>query len=259
MPTTEQIKQAKAYLRQRMTAELVATTNAAKFMRQAVQMIVRIALKYNIPPQRFRFSYSPKLKAEVNEVIRWLKRQIESSTMQVATSTKQEKEKEELKAYISGDRFGNTYAERIDKQTRRLKYEVEALIAASLLAGKDESQIIREYERYAKHPYDNPDVQSIIEQNVRMDAIRLSDISTQRSGMGIPRSASSAIGNIVKDTVAIGFMYGLLMSHMDAKGFYSYRGSSYPCSLCDSMVGYHPIDEYMGHWHPNCYCYFIFV
>lgn len=75
------------------------------------------------------------------------------------------------------------------------------------------------------------------------------------------RSPSKALSLLTTFAVTEGWMrwWGLNAVRNGAKGFYSYRGSSYPCSYCDSMVGYHPMADYQGAWHPHCKCYFIFI
>lgn len=41
-----------------------------------------------------------------------------------------------------------------------------------------------------------------------------------------------------------------------AIGWVSHRGSSYPCSFCDSKVGFHPISDHdFPPYHGNCYCH----
>ena len=75
------------------------------------------------------------------------------------------------------------------------------------------------------------------------------------------RSPIKAMSLLASFAVAEGWMYwwGLNGKRNRATGFFSFRGSSYPCDLCNSMVGYHPISEYVGIWHPHCKCYFVFV
>lgn len=80
-------------------------------------------------------------------------------------------------------------------------------------------------------------------------------------GTDTKRSPSKALSVLTTYAVTEGWMrwWGINGERKESKGFYSYRGSNYPCSLCDSMTGYHPMSEYMGAWHPHCRCYFIFV
>lgn len=75
------------------------------------------------------------------------------------------------------------------------------------------------------------------------------------------RSPSKALALLSTFAVTEGWMrwWGLNAERNGASGFYSFRGSSYPCSLCDSMVGFHPMSAYVGAWHPHCKCYFVFV
>lgn len=48
----------------------------------------------------------------------------------------------------------------------------------------------------------------------------------------------------------------LLLKRTGASGYNVYRGSSYPCAVCDFNVGYHPIGhDALPPYHPNCCCF----
>lgn len=65
---------------------------------------------------------------------------------------------------------------------------------------------------------------------------------------------------LVRNTITANRMEEYREENKDAIGFYSMRGSTYPCSICDDETGFHTMDEYpmYGTWHPNCKCIIIF-
>ena len=83
---------------------------------------------------------------------------------------------------------------------------------------------------------------------------------TELSHIPMETGPQHGLERLTRHTIAIAWSQEELRKHPDAVGFYSQRGSSYPCAQCDSMVGWHPISEYpLGGWHPNCMCIFIFT
>ena len=80
-------------------------------------------------------------------------------------------------------------------------------------------------------------------------------------GVGKSNSAYNSLNTLARFVVGSAWMWfwGIEHKNKGFTGFYSYRGSSYPCSYCDSMVGYHPISDYQNQWHIRCCCYFVFV
>ena len=73
MPTDEEIRRAKEYLVLRLSAERLAVSSLDSALLSAARRIVAISRRYNIPPERFRFSADPRLQAEVRDVLALLR------------------------------------------------------------------------------------------------------------------------------------------------------------------------------------------
>ena len=249
MPTEHQIEEAKSYVLRRVQAEQNILSRLDDYLLQAADKIIEISSRYNISPSLFRFSANKNLQNEVNEVIAWLKSILESYTLEYSSIPGKIEEKD-LWPIINRERNGKTFRQRLHTYASRWGFELEAFIAAGLLKAMTTEAIQDAYKKNYRHPY------NFIEG--KGEAVRLKGASY---GTGRYTITRNMLSTLLRATVADAWM----MADMEtaklngATGFYSYRGSSYPCSLCDSMTGYHPIIDFPGIWHPNCKCYFVFV
>lgn len=257
MPGNGQIEEAKAFLRLRLEAEVSARDNIEEYMAEAAEEIVAISQKYRISPRLFRFSANGDLRREVDEVIRKLKGRVVSATETLAVYDREE-DKDAILSYLNGDKYGKTFKERLSEYANRYKFELEAAIAAGLYLGKTGTDVLDAVRRNLNAPYNNPDIKASFGKGLSATRIETRGI---RYGAGHSNSAFNMITSLSRNEIGQAWMwwYGEQAVSEGAVGFYSYRGSSYPCGHCDSMVGYHPIADYRCQWHPNCRCYFVFV
>lgn len=257
MPTDKQIEEAKAFLRLRIEAEISARDNIEKYMVEAAKEIVAISQKYHISPRLFRFSANDNLRREVDEVIRKLKENIIYATETLAVYDRKE-DKDSILVYLNGEKYGKTFKERLAEYANRYKFELEAAIAAGIFLDKSDKDILNAIRRSLNSPYNNPDIKSSFGKGLSATRIETKGISY---GVGHSNAAYNLITTLSRNEIGQAWMwwYGEQAMKNGAIGFYSYRGSSYPCGYCDSMVGYHPIADYRYQWHPNCRCYFVFV
>ena len=258
MPTERQIQEAKDYLLLRIEAEISAKNNIEEYMVEAARKIVAISNRYNIPPRLFRFSANEKLEEEVNEVIRELKENIQYTTETLSVYNREEDRDSRL-AWMNGKRYGKTFKERNAEYVNRYKFELEAAIAAGLFLGKSSEETLASIRMNLSSPYNNQDIKSSFGKGLSATRIETKGISY---GIGKSNSAYNLITSTSRDSIASAWMwwYGEQAIKRGATGFYSYRGSSYPCAICNDNAGvFHPISEYFGHYHPNCRCYFVFV
>lgn len=257
MPTDKQIQEAKSFLQQRIDAEISAKSHIEDYMIEAARKIASISKRYDIPPRLFRFSSNDQLKKEVDDVIRELKEWIVYITEMLAVYDREEN-RDSILLFLNKERYGKTFKERIAEYANRYKFELEAAIAAGLLLNRSENDILSAIRRFLSAPYNNSDIRASFGKGMRATRIETKGISY---GVGKSNSAYHLITTLSRNDIAFSWMwwYGEQALKRGATGFYSFRGSSYPCSLCDDMVGYHPLSDYPYHWHPNCKCFFVFV
>ena len=258
MPTNKQIEEAKAFLRLRIEAEVSARDNIEKYMVEAAKQIVAISQKYHISPRLFRFSANDNLRREVDEVIRKLKENIIYATETLAVYDRKE-DKDSILAYLNGEKYGKTFKERLAEYANRYKFELEAAIVAGIFLNKSDKDILNAIRRSLNSPYNNPDIKASFGKGLSATRIETKGISY---GVGHSNAAYNMITTLSRNEIGQAWMwwYGEQAMKNGAIGFYSYRGSSYPCAICNDNAGvFHSISEYYGHYHLNCRCFFVFV
>lgn len=252
------INEAKAFILRRVEAEVSMQSHLDDALMWAAKEIVRISYKYRISASMFRFSANKDLKREVDAVLAKLRAMIYEYTEQLSVAV-EEKESSHIIAYINDETYGKTLKERINQYTNRYSYELESIIAAGLLYKYGKDKLLDSIRSSLTAPYNN---------RLFLDSVKHGGMSATRIktggisyGQGHSNSARNLLNTLTRNAVGMAWMmmYGQTALNKGAVGFYSFRGSSYPCAHCDSMVGYHPISEYQGIWHLNCRCYFVFV
>lgn len=234
-PKKNDIKTAKEYIRKRISTELRMNLFLDSKLIEAAKEIVSLAYKYNIPPTLFSFDYDTVLSHEVDSIINRLKDELYQEELLYATSTPRESSNV-LIPYILRDINNSNFNDRLNLYTNRFKMELEDFIVGGLALGYSATKTIDLVMKSYKDPYVNPNMKE-----------------RKRSGF----SAYARLKLLTRHTIADAWMHAdeLWMQKNGAIGYMVYRGSSYPCSICDMMVGYHPINDYVLPVHPNCCCY----
>ena len=111
MATEDEIRRAKEYLVLRLRAERTAVSTMEAVLLTAARRIADIAQRYNIPPEKFRFSANKNLQREVNEVLALLKDVLESHVRDLDTFEEEGKEAFAAPALTEKD-AGKTFRER---------------------------------------------------------------------------------------------------------------------------------------------------
>lgn len=240
-----------------MEAEISAKNNIEYYMVEAARKIVSVSIKYNIPPLLFRFSTNEGLKEEVDAIIRELKENIIYAT-EILSVYDRKDDKDSIIAFLNSEKHGKTFRQRVNEYANRYKFEIEAAIAAGIFFGNGKDGILSAIKKSLQSPYNNPDIRGSFGKGLSSTRIETKGISY---GVGKSNSAYNLLTTLSRNEIGSSWMwwYGTQAEKAGATGFYSFRGSSYPCGFCDSMVGFHTMDEYKFQWHPNCRCYFVFV
>ena len=256
--TDKDIKEAKEFILRRVDAEISMQTHLDEALLWAAREIVRISYKYKIAASQFRFSANPLLQREVDEVLARLREMLYEYTETLSRAVDEE-QKDDIIAFINEETYGHTLKERINIYTNRYKYELEAFVAAGLLSKKSIERLVETIKTNLSNPYNNQLFRNTVVKG-GMVATRLATGGISY-GRGHSNSARNLLNTLLRNTIGSAWMniYGANAYKNGAVGYYSFRGSSYPCGFCDSQVGYHPIQDYQGIWHNNCRCYFVFV
>ena len=252
------IEEAKAFIRKRVDAEISMQKNLDEAMLWAAREIVRISYKYKIKASMFKFSVNDNLKKEVDDVLAKLREMLYEYTESLSVVV-DDNQRDDIVAFINEEKYGHTLKERIHTYTNRYKYELEAFIASGLAFGYGMDKLISTVRANMSAPYNNELFRNtVIRGGMAATRIKTGGISY---GQGHSNSARNLLLTLTRNAVGSAWMnvYGTQAYNNGATGFYSFRGSSYTCALCNSQVGYHPIQDYQGEWHLNCRCYFVFV
>lgn len=254
--TQKEIDEAKAFILRRVEAEISMQNHLDDALLKAAKEIVAISYKYRIKASLFKFSTNESLKKEVDDVLARLREELYEYTEYISLAVN---DKDGIIAFINEKTYGHTLKERISTYTNRYKYELEAFIAAGLLHNMDISKLLSTIRTNISAPYNNNLFRnSVIRGGMAATRIKSNGISY---GQGHSNSARNLLNTLTRNTIAGAWMwvYGNQAKSKGAIGFYSFRGSSYPCNFCDEQIGYHPIEEYRGYWHINCRCFFVFA
>lgn len=235
-PTSDEIREAKAYLRRRLAAEVSMEHFLNRVLHKAAVELVSLAYRYNIPPTMFSFNYDPFLAVEAERIITKLMQDIEDYDFMMALST-DKSDSSTLIPYINRDINGLTYKDRLRSYTSRFKLEIQDLIGAGLVLGYGLSKMKEEVVKSLKNPY-------------------VSTIASDKPHRG--QSSYHRLLVLTRHTIADTWMYADMEQAIrrGAIGFYSFRGSSYPCQLCNDMANrFHTFAEPYPPYHPSCMCY----
>lgn len=259
-PTQSEKDEARRYVIERIDAQRSMSAHLRSEIEKAVVEIVRISYRYGISPRLFRFSHNQQLYREVDDVIARLRKRLYDICLTLAIGHADESQEEHIRESINGKEFGKTLRQRVAIYSDRLKYEVEGAVGASLFVDATEKQCADSIGSHLSAPYSNPVYAEARKDGADFSATRLRTGGISY-GAGHSNSAFTLLDLALTYPIAKAWMDLLFMGYSSrgADGFWSSRGSSYPCSLCDEMVGFHTMDEYNGLWHPRCCCVFTFV
>lgn len=156
--------------------------------------------------------------------------------------------------YIEGDIFGSTFAARNSKYMAQFAEDIVRMIKAGSLLGYSESTILSAIRTGYKDPYHS----SVITKALKKDI----NIATPSYGRGFYKSSYQNLMRNVKGTIALAWGYAEQEygKESGAIGFYSYRGSSFPCAQCDDETTYlHKFGDPFPPYHISCCCFVKFV
>lgn len=243
-PSNADIESAKEYMRQRLDAEHSMAYNLESLMREAAERIVAICYAANVSPKGFNYNLlSLSAQRKIDEVIEWLRGLIDDyfQTLAIAEHTDTE---DEVLPLILGENHGETFAERLDGYCTKYKNELMLLIGAGLFLGVTEPALTTSIKENIRHPYANQLLADGIDAPITY-------------GRGRTNSMFTAISDLTRFGIAQAWMWNQYINNRKSGcvGWFVMRGSSYPCELCDSYVGFHSDESELPPYHGHCACF----
>lgn len=222
-PDIRQIEEARAYILQRIANQRLLEDELGREFDEAAERIALIVMKYRQRGMKLRFTGSGAMPREINEVIEWLRQQIDNHVdFYCIPEEAEEDEEDDILAFIRERDHGYTYEER---ETLYLSNFIMAI----------EDMDFDEYD----------DIETIVE------AI----------GEAVEKP-EKRMNLLALNSVAIAFAY-LAEQHAIARGtigFVTYPGSANPCTFCmDRFYIFQPLTNERPPYHPRCACLCVYV
>lgn len=156
---------------------------------------------------------------------------------------------ENIESFLVSDIYGKTTSERNATYLGNFAEDIVRMIKAGTLMGYTDQQLLSAIRTGYKDPYHT----SVVTKAQKKDI----NIATPSYGKGIFRNAYQNIVRNAKQVVSLAWAqaeqeYG---EQSGAIGYQVFRGSSFPCELCDSLCGYvHSLDTMVIPAHVSCVC-----
>lgn len=259
----KRIEETRKYISDLLDEEAHADEDIKSRLRSHVRQIIIASMGLGLPGNLFRFSSNIDLEKTVDNIMAEFKDSVYNVTERRVLRSKtlsENRNKSNIDdAIILGFVFGKlgkyTFKERLNMYANQVKMEVEAAVAAGLLKGMNENQILNQIMMYINTPYLNPAIQEAI----RKGGFAATRIQSQGITYGTGRYTSGFADIKRMEIMAIsqGYNYAnhrIWSGNKNIIGYYAFRNSSYPCELCDSNVGFHKITDLTLPVHPNCQC-----
>lgn len=159
-----------------------------------------------------------------------------------------------LGGMLDGKIFGETTKQRTARFLTHFAEDITRMVKAASLMHYSDEQLLAAVRTGYKDPYRT----SVVTKAKRKDF----DIDTPSYGKGFHRNAYQNIVRNARQVIALAWgaaeqEYG---KRNKATGFKVFRGSSYPCPVCDDECSYtHSFRDPYPPFHVSCVCYTQFV
>ena len=261
--TDEQVKEGKAFVLKRERAATALATLVDALLVTAAADITQICYRYGVEPKDFQLSsrYNEKMFEEVAQVLDELEDEILDYISVYSTKcTKDNDEKKLLLLWILALGKNNMGLRKsLEQRLRVFSRDVEAMIVAAKLAKMDASKAVTTIRSYIHTAYQMPGMASAFKNASLFKAEYIRTRGVKQGNVGSSNSEANNILRFARTTLQMGWMRWLREEYdrEGAIGFYVLRGSTYPCSLCDSKVGFHTIGdvESFPPYHSSCCCW----
>ena len=261
--TEEQIRSGKNYILRRESASNGLASLVDALLADAAAEIARIAYRYGIDPQRFMLSpeYNEQMFNEISRVLDELEDEILDLTESYSLKcTKDEKKKLWLLPWLLALGRGSKGLRRtLEDRLWVFSRDLEAMIAAAANAKISQERAVSVIRSNIHTAYVMPGMQSAFANAPLFKAQYIRTRGVKKGKRGQSNSEANNIIRFAKTTLQMSWMHyhHRLYEEQGAVGYYVLRGSTYPCDLCDSMTGFHLIEDTEGYppFHAHCQCY----
>ncbi len=249
----DEVKRSAEYAIKRSQALRNCESHIASILWQTAQKIVSKSSRYR---RQGKLTNEPALLSDAKEIAAEAQEGIEKYIAAYAKASCKMLgiSSDNIASFLEGEIYGKTTSQRNVTYLANFAEDIVRMIKAGTMMGYSDSQILSSIRTGYKDPYKA----SVVTKAQRKDI----NIATPSYGKGIYRNAYQNIVRNAKQVVSIawGKAEGEYGEESGAIGYQVFRGSSYPCQVCDDLCGYvHPIGTMVIPTHVSCKCRVQFV
>ena len=259
----DDISKGKRFVIKRESASNGLASLVDALMSDAAAEMVQIAYKYGINPENFQMSpqYNEQMFKEMSQILDELEDGILDLMEDYSLRcTKDDNKKKWLLLWILAlGRSGKGLRRSLEDRLWMLSRDMEAMIAAAMTAKMDVARAVSAIRSNIHTAYQMPGMKEAFAHSSLYKAQYIRTHGVKKGNRGSSNSEANNIIRFAKTTVQMAWMHyhHRLYEEQGAAGYYVLRGSTFPCDLCDSMTGFHPIDDVDGYpmYHAHCMCF----
>lgn len=265
MTEEDKIDRAKKYLSQVIDQMALASSDLKRIIKKNVDDIIENSIDYSYLGKSFQFSENKKLEEAVQKILSKLEKDLfniiytRCENAETIAYNKEQKEKSDdnvLAIFLASEIADKTLEQRINKYVLNLRSEIESFVAAGIFKKMTRAEILEAYIANLQKPFAAPLLFEIFkESGFSAERIASKGVSF---GTGKYISSFNNLKRLEQDTIFKVYshinqtIWGL---DNDYIGWFTRRGSTYQCGICESEVGvFHSKTESFGGYHNRCTC-----
>lgn len=261
--TEDDIRKGKNFVLRRESASRGLASLVDALLADAAAKITQICYKYGVEPTSFQISYqyNEAMMEEIGKVMDELEEEILDLTMDYSARCTQDKEKKNaLILWVLTLGKGNKALKAsLEDRLRMFLKDVEAMVVAANVAKFDVTKAVTIIKSNLHTVYQMPGMQAAFGNASLYNAEYIRSRCVKAGYRGNSNSEANNIDRFVRMTVQMAWMHyhQQLYEEQGAAGYYVLRGSTYPCELCQSKVGFHDISDKDSFppQHYHCVCF----
>lgn len=256
----DDVSASKKWTRQRnLNADLLGSLIDA-LLKDYTRELVKIAYKYNCPPDKWQWSQNKELQKEVYALMDELEDKIMELIEVYSVNVTENKDRRNILLpflFALSSKGADNLRGTLRLRLKQFLADAEASIAAMKIAKYPLSKATSRIISTLLTVYTAPEV---IRAYGKPNAARYLMLRGVHPGnIGLSSSGAVNVIRLAKQTAIITWMRNQLLDFGEKEniaGYYQLRGSNYPCGLCDDEVGLHTGDwQNEPYPHANCMCY----
>lgn len=261
-PKQSDVSAAKNYVLRRESAARGLSSLIDALLKDAAEKITRLCYQYNVDPRTFQIAYS--YNEELFKQIAAILDELEDEILDLVTEyslrcTESEKRKNALLPWLLLLGRGNrNLRQTLENRLFMFSRDLEAMIVAQRLVKNDVTKAITRIKSNLHAAYVMPEMRAAFSNSSLFMARYIRSKGVKKGNVGSSNSEANNIIRYARTTLQMSWMRNLWMNYEQrgSDGYIVIRQSNWDCPLCDSFVGFHPIEdtESFPPQHPACVC-----